>query len=85
MADFTEMKKLTDVCMARGYKVLHLTFHSSMCSAGDSIYSRNKKERDMRLKNLQDIVDYLINEKKIRCYTASEIYEDWNKNFAIQT
>ena len=78
-ASFEEMKRLVDVCIARGQKVLHLTFHSSMISAGDSPYAKDEKEKNMRLKSLNEILDYIVNAKKITSLTAKEIYESWQR------
>lgn len=78
-ASFGDMKRLTDLCLKRGYKILHLTFHSSMNSTGDSPYSKTEKERDKRIKDLQYILDYIVNSKKIKSFTAKDIYEEWNR------
>lgn len=78
-ATLSEMKKLVDICIARQCEVLHLTFHSSMNSAGDSPYSRTKEETDMRKDALRGILEYISKIKKIGSMTASEIYEKRRK------
>jgi peptidoglycan/xylan/chitin deacetylase (PgdA/CDA1 family) len=79
VATFSDMRKLTDLCLMRNHKILHLTFHSSINSVGDSLYSRTQKERNMRMKDLQDILDYIVNVKNIKSCTAKEIYEEHQK------
>jgi hypothetical protein len=78
-ASFGDMKRLTDCCLKRGHKILHLTFHSVINSTGDSPYSKTEKERNKRIKALQDILDYVVNAKKIKSFTAKDIYEDWKR------
>lgn len=73
------MKVLVDCCFARRSEVLHLTFHSSMNSAGDSPYARNEKEMQWHLRDLNNILDYIVNKKKIKSFTALEIYEKRQK------
>ena len=73
---FHQMKQLVDACLKRGSKVLHLNFHSSMNSPGKSPYSRDLKERDLRIRNLEKILYYITEVKGIKIKTASEIRED---------
>lgn len=76
VATFEEMKKLVDVCLSRDCEVLHLTFHSSMNSVWHSPYSKDEEERDARIRNLKDILNYIVNQKNINSYTANDIYKD---------
>jgi hypothetical protein len=64
LSSFWEIKKLTNACLARKTPVLHLTFHSSMIlSAGNSLYAKDKRERDGRLKILRDSIKYIVSQK----------------------
>ena len=78
-ANFKDMKKLVDLCLARKHRILHLTFHSSMNSTGKSPFSMTKNERDARLRDLDDILDYIVNAKKVESATVGDIYDGWQR------
>jgi hypothetical protein len=75
-AHFSDMKRLVDICLERKHRVLHLTFHSSMCSLGNSPFSMVQKEMDTRMNDLRNILDYIVNVKNIKSCVAEDIYEE---------
>jgi peptidoglycan/xylan/chitin deacetylase (PgdA/CDA1 family) len=79
LSSFREIKELTNACLARKTPVLHLTFHSSMISAGNSPYAKDKKERDRRLKILRDSIEYIVSQKNIKPVTSLNYYEEYTK------
>jgi hypothetical protein len=76
-ADGAQMRQLADATLARGYPLLHMTFHSNITAAGTSPYSMTERERDQRSAWMGETLNYIVRDKTVRPATASEFREAW--------
>ncbi len=71
-----EMIALVDAMMKKSLNVFNVFFHSSEIMVGESIYTKSEEELKNYLNRLELIIDYAINEKRMRSVTLSE-YRDY--------
>jgi len=76
-ADAAQMRQLADATLARGYPLLHMTFHSCIVRVGTSPYSRTERERDQRNDWMAETLAHLVRDRGVRPATAAEFREQW--------
>jgi hypothetical protein len=76
-ADGAQMRQLADATLARGYPLLHMTFHSNITAVGTSPYSMTERERDQRSAWMGELLAYAVRDKGVRPATASEFRAEW--------
>jgi hypothetical protein len=76
-ADGAQMRQLADATLARGYPLLHMTFHSNITAVGTSPYSMTERERDQRSAWMGELLAYSVRDKGVRPATASEFRAGW--------
>jgi len=76
-ADAAQMRQLVDATLARGYPLLHMTFHSCIVRVGTSPYSQSERERDERNEWMAQTLAYVVRERGVRPATAAEFRAQW--------
>jgi hypothetical protein len=76
-ADAAQMRQLVDATLARGYPLLHMTFHSCIVRVGTSPYSRSERERDQRNDWMAETLAYAVRDRGARPATAAEFRAQW--------
>ncbi len=74
-SDFKRMKKISNILIKRKEPVLHMMFHSSNIVVGGTPYVKDKKMHNEFFERLENILDYLVNAKKVDSMSCTEFYE----------
>jgi hypothetical protein len=72
---FEEMKWLSDYLLDSDNQVLNMMFHSNELLAGTSPYVKTKKQEENFFLNLENILNYLIFQKKLESKTLFGFYQ----------
>jgi len=76
-ADGRTLRQLADATLARGYPLLHMTFHSCILSVGTSPYSLTERDRDERNAWMAEALAHIVRDRGVQPATAAEFREQW--------
>ncbi len=69
-----EMKQISDIYLKRKSPVLHMEFHSENIMPGFVDYVMTEEDLENFYSKLEEVFEYLINEKKVEPMTCTEFY-----------
>ncbi len=74
ISSFLEMKFVSERLLEKGINVLNMMFHSYELAAGKNPYLKTEGEVEVFFQKLENILSYLICDKKVQSKTLSEVY-----------
>lgn len=77
---FEEMKWASAVLLSGGVRHLNISFHSSAIIPGGTPYTMSEKSTGVFFNNLESLLDYLLNDKKLEVLTLKEFYKSYKSN-----